>query len=206
MEPEAPGLPSVKPDLGLGVSTLGKLRGDYARYLAIQRGPRVSPGHYIAVLTRVDFWAVVLFRLAAAARRNGLGPVARVLSVINIVCFGADLHPRARVGPGFVVANPVGVSIGAGVRIGRDVVIKTGATLDRAGLTDDRRDGYPTVGDGCRIMEGAKLFGPIEIGHQALIGANALVTSSIPAGAIVESAPARIVRVEAPEDPAPAKQ
>ncbi len=193
----------VKPDLGRGRSFAETILADYRGYLGLERVRGMSVRRHFDVLTQVGFWSVVIFRLAAASHRAGLFPIARLLYVLNIVLFGADLHPRARVGPGLVIPHPVGVGIGAGARIGRDVLLLKGTTLGTAGLSDPAQDGFPVVGDGCRIMDGAKLLGPIQIGAGALIGANALVMRSIPAGAIVASAPARIIRVEAPEDAAP---
>jgi serine O-acetyltransferase len=195
--------PPVRPDLGVGMSLLAKLRADYVGCLGLERMRGMSLRRHFDVLTQVGFWSVVIFRISAAAHRAGLLPVARVLYALNIMLFGADLHPRARIGPGLVIPHPVGVGVGAGSRIGRDVLLLKGITLGTAGLSVPTEDGFPVIGDGCRIMDGAKLLGPIEVGSRALIGANALVMRSIPAGAIVASAPARIVRVEPPEDAPP---
>ena len=56
--------------------------------------------------------AVLMFRIAVAFHRRGLKPISRALYFVNVVLFGAALHPAARVGPGLVVAHPVGMGWG----------------------------------------------------------------------------------------------
>jgi len=193
----------IQADLGIGMSLLALIRSDYGGYLGLERVRRMSLRRRFDVLTQVGFWAVVTFRLGVASHRAGLFPVARLLYVVNVVLFGAELSPRARVGPGLVIPHPVGVGIGAGAQVGRNVLLLKGTTLGTAGLGNPAEDGFPVVGDGCRIMDGAKLLGPIQIGARAQIGANALVMRSVAAGAVVVSAPARTIRVETPEDAPP---
>ena len=51
------------------------------------------------------------------------------------------------------------------------------------------------------IGTGAKVLGPITIGDDVRIGANAVVIDDVPSGATVVGAPARIVRDKPPEWP-----
>lgn len=55
------------------------------------------------------------------------------------------------------------------------------------------RDGVPTLGAGVDIGAGAKLIGRIMVGDRAIVGANAVVLSDVPAGATVVGSPARII-------------
>lgn len=175
-------------------SFVATLRADFQGFLALERIRPRSPGRYLDVLTQPGFMAVALFRTASLCSRAHLRPLARILYVLNVVLFGAELSHRAEVGPGLVIPHPVGVGIGAGVRLGRNVRLFKGVTLGTAGLDDPAKDGFPAVGDECMIMDGAKLLGPIEVGERAVIGANALVMRSIPAGAIVATGSGRVVR------------
>jgi serine O-acetyltransferase len=190
---------SVGPDLGQGLSLWDLIRADYAGQLALEPNRPRNLRRHADVLTQPGFWAVVMFRLVVASHRAGLVPISRLLWLLNLFIFGTEMSPRAYVGPGLVVPHPLSTGFGGGTRIGRNVRLGAGVRLGSAGVdTPERPDGLPTVGDGCRIMDGAKLFGPIEIGPGAVIGANALVMRSIPAGAVVVSAPGRVIRVEAP--------
>jgi serine O-acetyltransferase len=172
---------------------LHTLWGDFLAFRALDTVRPRSLARQLDVLTLPGFWAVAIFRLSVACRRAGLAPLARVLYFANVVLFGADLSPRAVAGPGLALPHPVGVGLGAGVRLGRNVLLLKGVTLGTA-ATGTADDGFPTVGHDCKILDGAKLLGPIEIGDGAVIGANALVMRSVPAGAIVAASPGRVVR------------
>jgi serine O-acetyltransferase len=91
--------------------------------------------------------------------------------------------------------------VGAGSRLGRNVLLLKGVTLGTAAAENPREDGFPTIGDDCKILDGAKLLGPIQVGDSAVIGANALLMRSVPAGAVVAASPGRVVRIG--RDPAP---
>ena len=194
-------LPPVKPDLGDGLSLWQLVRADYEALVALERIRPHSLRRQLDVLAQPGFWAVLNFRFSVACHRAGLIPLARLLFLWNLFVFGTEMAPRARVGPGLAVPHPICTGFSGATRIGRNVVLLTGAHLGVGGYDEPGRDGYPTIGDGCRIMDGAKVLGPVEIGPGAVIGANALVMRSIPAGAIVVSPPARVVRIQSPDAP-----
>jgi serine O-acetyltransferase len=161
--------------------------------------PDRSLRRHLDVLAQPGFYAVLIFRLSVAFHRAGLVPVARILFLLNLLLFGTEMAPRASVGPGLVVPHPICTGFSGSTKIGRNVVLLNGVHLGTGGYTEPGADGFPTVGDGCRIMDGAKILGPVEIGPGAIIGANALVMRSIPAGAVVVSPPARVVRIQTPK-------
>jgi serine O-acetyltransferase len=51
------------------------------------------------------------------------------------------------------------------------------------------------VGDNCYIGLDAKILGPVRIGNNVTIGANAVVTKDIPDNVIVAGIPAQIIRI-----------
>jgi len=77
--------------------------------------------------------------------------------------------------------HPVGIVIGDGVRIGRDVRIYQNVTI---GLTENivgsAESDYPTLGDEVFVYAGAVIIGGITIGHRSIIGANAVISRDIP--------------------------
>ena len=106
----------------------------------------------------------------------------------NVGATGCYLSPLAIIGGGFVLPHAVGVVVGEGVKIGVGVTVYQHATV---GISGDKRDGYPEIGDGVTIYAGAVLAGPIVIGSNAIVGANAVVLRSVAAGTTSVGVPAR---------------
>ena len=88
----------------------------------------------------------------------------------------------------------MGVVIGETAEIGDDVTIYQGVTLGGTGFAHGKR--HPTVQDNVTIGSGAKLLGPITIGHGAKIGANAVVIHDVPPNSTVVGNPGHPVRVD----------
>lgn len=80
--------------------------------------------------------------------------------------------------------HPVGIVIGDGVSIGRGCEIYQNVTIGQQAITPGTKaQDYPTIGDDVTIGAGAVVVGAIHIGAGAVIGANAVITKTVPAGA-----------------------
>ncbi len=77
--------------------------------------------------------------------------------------------------------------------IGNDVIIRQNTTFGIARM--DRLHDRPVIGNRVEIGAGAVIVGAIDVGDDAIIGANAVVTKSVPAGAVVGGVPARLIRM-----------
>lgn len=181
---------SPEPPLSLWAT----IRADFDGFLDLDRERPRGLGRYLDVLSQPGFLCVLIYRVSLACRRVGLSPVSRLLYLLNMTLFGADLSPRAKVGPGLVIPHPVGVGIVAYAVIGRNVHLFMGVTVAVAGRLEPGRDGFPTLCDGCMIMDDAKVFGPVVVGERAVVGANSVVMRDVPPGAIVVGSPAHILR------------
>jgi serine O-acetyltransferase len=106
----------------------------------------------------------------------------RLLRLWNLVV-GSDFY--AMPGAGLLMPHPNGVVVHSGARIGADVTIMQQVTL---GERSPQVPGAPVIGDGAFIGAGAKVLGPVHIGERATVGANAVVTRDVPAGATVVGA------------------
>ena len=96
---------------------------------------------------------------------------------------GIEIHPGASIGRRVVIDHGMGIVIGETAIVGDDVLIYHGVTL--GGKVNDRVKRHPTVGNKVLLGAGAKIIGDIEIGDGAMIGANAVVTKNVPAGAVI---------------------
>ena len=107
---------------------------------------------------------------------------------------GIEIHPAANIGKGLFIDHGAGVVIGETADIGDDVTLYQGVTLGGTGFATGKR--HPTVQDNVTIGSGAKLLGPITIGHGAKIGANSVVITDVPPNSTVVGNPGHPVRVD----------
>ncbi|MBB3601341.1 serine O-acetyltransferase [Mycolicibacterium sp. BK556] len=115
------------------------------------------------------------------------GP-ARVLSQVTRFLTGIEIHPGATIGRRFFIDHGMGVVIGETTEIGDDVMLYHGVTLGGRSLEHGKR--HPTLGNRVVVGAGAKVLGPLVIGDDSAIGANAVVTHDVPADSIATGIPA----------------
>jgi serine O-acetyltransferase len=97
------------------------------------------------------------------------------------------------IGENFFIDHGTGVVVGETAKIGNNVTIYQGVTLGGTGLEPGKR--HPTIEDNVTVGSGAKLLGPIRIGHGAKIGANSVVIHDVPPNTTVVGNPGHPVRV-----------
>lgn len=140
------------------------------------------------------FTPVLLFRLAYYTAARRLGPIAKIISLINFIIFGIEIGVNCEIGEGLYLPHTVGTVLGAR-KIGRNALIYQGVTIGAKQLDIDfDPNSRPLIGDDVVIGAGAKILGGIEIGNATSIGANAVVTKSIPANVIAVGIPAYIIK------------
>lgn len=127
--------------------------------------------------------AVLFHRIASALYALRLFFLARLFSEFNRWTSGIEIHPGAKIGKRLVIDHGMGVVIGETAEVGDDCIIFHGVTL--GGVKFDPVKRHPTVGHKVLIGAGAKILGPVTIGDGARIGANAVVTKNVSAGATI---------------------
>eukprot|EP00640_Fibrocapsa_japonica_P003964 CAMPEP_0113939632 /NCGR_PEP_ID=MMETSP1339-20121228/5917_1 /TAXON_ID=94617 /ORGANISM="Fibrocapsa japonica" /LENGTH=217 /DNA_ID=CAMNT_0000943203 /DNA_START=275 /DNA_END=928 /DNA_ORIENTATION=+ /assembly_acc=CAM_ASM_000762 len=107
-----------------------------------------------------------------------------------------DIHPRAKISDeGVFIDHATGVVIGETAEIGAGTTIYHQVTLGGTGKIMHRgQRRHPIVGKNCMIGAGAKLLGAITIGDNCQVGANSVVTKSIPDNCTALGIPATVVR------------
>src|SRR3712207_3671563 len=188
----------------LGLGTMRRVAREVRRDLeaARDRDPAakgVSPAEILTAWPGVH--ALLSHRVAHALAAAGVPLAPRAIAYASRSLTGIEIHPSARIGDGLFIDHGMGVVIGETAEIAENVTMYQGVTLGGTGFATGKR--HPTVEANVTIGSGAKLLGPIRIGHGAKIGANAVVIHDVPPNSTVVGNPGHPVRVEGkrPEGP-----
>lgn len=135
--------------------------------------------------------ALSYYRAAQRLRALGAATLPRALTTLGARLHSTWIDPEAQIGEGVEVGyGGIGLVIERGVVVGERTFLSQDVTL---GAREDV-PGVPRLGRNVTVCAGAKILGPVTVGDDAVIGANALVTEDVPAGAVVAGIPARILR------------
>ncbi len=132
-------------------------------------------------------YAVWGYRLSHWLWKHGLKVLGRYVSQVVRWFTGIEIHPGATIGPGLFIDHGMGVVIGETAEIGEEVTLYHTVTLGGTSLHKGKR--HPTLGDRVTVGAGAKILGPITIGSDSRIGANAVVVKSVPPNSVVVGVP-----------------
>lgn len=141
-------------------------------------------------LTYPGVHAVWAYRLAHMLFKKNFKLLARIVSSISRSYTGVDIHPGARLGRRLFIDHANGVVIGETTKIGTDCVLFHQVTLGGVSMSKGKR--HPTLGDRVMVGAGAKVLGPIHVGSDARIAANAVVVRDVPAGCSAIGVPAQV--------------
>ncbi len=165
-------------------------------YLDSIRARDPAPRSRAEILLYPGVWAVGYHRIANALFRRRFYFLARVVNHLSRFYTAIDIHPGATIGRnlfidhGFTVIGETAV-IGDNVTIYQCVTL--GGTNPANGIAGKR---HPTIQDDVIIGSGAQVLGPITVAPGARIGANAVVTKDVMAGAVMVGIPARPTMIE----------
>ncbi len=137
--------------------------------------------------------AIMFHRVAHSLYNRKHFFTARLISQISRFLTGIEIHPGAKIGRRFFIDHGMGIVIGETAEIGDDVMLFHQVTLGGTGKDKGKR--HPTVENNVIISAGVKVLGPIVIGENSKIGANAVVLHDIPKNATAVGIPAKVVRL-----------
>lgn len=146
--------------------------------------------------TRHGFWVLVIYRfgrwrynLRPRFIRAPFSLLYKLLKFLSIGLLGAEIPCEVVLGRRTVIEHIGAIVIAGDAVFGDDCVIRQGVTI---GLRRVNEPGSPRFGDRVDIGAGAKILGPITIGSDTVIGANAVVLTDVPPNSIAVGIPARI--------------
>lgn len=190
---------SLDPAFRLSTFLIADLRRQHTLMAGADR-PASAARLWLGVLAP-RFAPVLLCRLAYRLHLWGLGPLAKLFSLVNFFLFGIEIAVRCPIGPGLFLPHTQGTVIGAW-RIGANATIYQGVTLGAREI-DFRyaESSRPVICNDVTIGSGAKVLGGLSVGDGARIGANSVVLHAVPPRVVAAGAPARVLR--SLEDDAP---
>ena len=149
-------------------------------------------------------WAIVAFRFGRwvhTARipsilRAPLKVIVALLAVFVDIATSIELPPQVAIGPGLFIPHTGYIVVGSNATIGRYCTLAQGVSIGHRGGGNETSLAGPVIGDRVYIGPGAAVLGPVNIGDDVLIGANAVVTRSVPARAVVVGNPARLISMK----------
>jgi serine O-acetyltransferase len=166
-------------------------------YLDSVKARDPAPRSRWEILLYPGIWALFYHRIAHWLFKGELYFLARLVNHWSRMVTAIDIHPGAEIGRNFFIDHGF-VVIGETAAIGDDVTIYQQVTLGGTNPTSgEGGKRHPTILDGVIIGSGAQVLGPIVVGTRARIGANAVVTRDVPAGATMVGIPARSTLVDA---------
>ena len=136
--------------------------------------------------------AILAHRVAHKLYQNKKFFAARAVSQFGRKMTGIEIHPGATIGKGFFIDHGMGVVIGETAEIGDNCTIYQGVTLGGTGKDVGKR--HPTLHDNVMVGAGAKVLGPVEIGSNTKIAANAVVLRAVPDNSTAVGIPAKVVK------------
>lgn len=184
--------PPLRHALSADVWATLNYRGEARGRTDLSRTELVAEGLRLAWVTDA-FVAQVCYRTRVAMLRRGVPVLPRVLHHVSMatsqVCIGDPVVVQA----GMYLPHGQ-VVVDGFTDVGERVLLFPWTTVGlKAGLFQG-----PTIRDGVHVGTGAKVIGPITVGANSRVGANAVVVDNVPDGTVVMGVPARERRSASP--------
>ena len=163
----------------------------------IKRDP-AAKSKLSVILTYPGAKAVFFHRIANFFAIAKFNLVARIISQFSRFLTGIEIHPNAKIGKNLFIDHGMGVVIGETSEIGDNVTIYHMVTVGGISPSinsDDQRNTkrHPTLMDNVVVGSGAQILGPVVVGKNAKIGANAVVTKDVDENSVMVGIPAKNV-------------
>ena len=163
----------------------------------IKRDP-AAKSRLSVILTYPGVKAIFFHRIANFFCLAKFDLIARIISQFSRFLTGIEIHPKAKIGKNLFIDHGMSVVIGETSEIGDNVTIYHGVTLGgiSPSIDSDKQRNvkrHPTLKNNVVVGSGAQILGPITVGENAKVGANAVVTKDVPDNAVMVGIPAKNV-------------
>ena len=150
------------------------------------------------ILTYPGVKAIFFHRVANFFSVAKFDLIARMISQFSRFLTGIEIHPKAKIGENLFIDHGMGVVIGETSEIGNNVTIYHMVTLGGISPSIESKEQrnvkrHPTLMDNVVVGSGAQILGPVVVGKNAKVGANAVVTKDVPENAVMVGIPAKNV-------------
>ena len=185
--------------LNLSSSHYIHLMNDYLE--SIKKRDPAAKSILSIILTYPGVKAVFFHQISNFFYKAGFDLIARIISQTIRFFTGIEIHPGAKIGKNLFIDHGMGVVIGETSEVGVNVTIYHNVTLGGSSPSIDserqrHEKRHPKIGNDVVIGSGAQIIGPIKVGNNARIAANAVVVEDVPENATMVGIPAKAVKLE----------
>jgi serine O-acetyltransferase len=157
------------------------------------------------ILTYPGVKAVFFHRIANFFCVAKFDLIARIISQFSRFLTGIEIHPKAKIGKNLFIDHGMGVVIGETSEIKDNVTIYHMVTLGGIAPSINSNEQrnikrHPTLEDNAVLGSGAQVLGPVIVGKNAKVGANAVVTKDVPENAVMIGIPAKNINTKSESD------
>ena len=168
---------------------------------SIKKRDPAAKSIFSIILTYPGVKAVFFHQISNFFYKAGFDLIARIISQTIRFFTGIEIHPGAKIGKNLFIDHGMGVVIGETSEIGDNVTIYHNVTLGGSSPSIDserqrHEKRHPTIGNDVVIGSGAQIIGPIKVGNNSRIAANAVVVKDVPENATMVGIPAKAVKLE----------
>ena len=177
---------------------------DYLKSI-IDRDP-AAKSKISVILTYPGVKAVFFHRIANFFCIAKFDLIARIISQFSRFLTGIEIHPKAKIGKNLFIDHGMGVVIGETSEVKDNVTIYHMVTIGGISPSINSNEQrhikrHPTLENNVVVGSGAQVLGPVIVGKNAKIGANAVVTKDVPENAVMIGIPAKNINTTSEQDP-----
>lgn len=141
-----------------------------------------------------SFRSIYFYRLLSHSFFKKNEKVSKIFSTIFGFFTEVELPLTSKIGYGFLMPHPKCIIIHSRCEIGNNVTISQGVTIGGNIWKEKNGRTSPIIGDNVLLGAGAKVLGPVTVGKNCIIGANAVVITDIPENSVAVGVPAKSIK------------